>query len=303
MKRIGVPSPVLDFLEDGAALAVSISGGKDSQALLSAVSRFHRARGFLGELLAVHADLGRAEWHQTPAEVERQAKLYGVPLAVVQRRKGDLFQRIEGRLQSVSTLDSSRPAKPFFPSARQRFCTSDLKRDPINIYLRKIQKAGKVVSAIGLRKEESRVRAKKADFEVNGRITTKSREALIWHPLLDWAAEDVWEEIGTSGADLEHRRRLYAEGNERKALEDWPAHPAYVLGNKRLSCALCVLACRSDLENGARHNPEALRFLVDLEERSGYTFRADMSLKELAAWKELHQPKGQLSLDFGAREQ
>lgn len=276
--QISVPGRVAGALDRGAALAVSISGGKDSQAMLSALVRLHGERGWRGDLIAVHADLGRAEWHQTSDVVQAQASRYGVPLHVVRRRKGDLFHRIESRLQTVSTVDPTRPAKPFFPSAAQRYCTAELKRDPINSFLRRYSD---VVSAIGLRAEESPARRKKMPWQINSRIDCGKRDALIWHPVLDWTAADIWSELGTSEADLLRRQQLYRQGSKCEALEGWSAHPAYVFGNQRLSCALCVLASQSDLENGARHNPEAYQFLLELEERSGYTFKNGWSLAQL----------------------
>lgn len=41
--RLEIPEPIRDALAAGADLAVSVSGGKDSQAMLSAVVRYHRA--------------------------------------------------------------------------------------------------------------------------------------------------------------------------------------------------------------------------------------------------------------------
>lgn len=87
--------------------------------------------------------------------------------------------------------------------------------------------------------------------------------------------------MGVTLDELERRRTLYRAGHEQQALAGWPAHPAYAMGNERLSCALCVLASRSDIENGARHNPELLQALVDMEMESGFSFRQDLRLADL----------------------
>lgn len=93
------------------------------------------------------------------------------------------------------------------------------------------------------------------------------------------------------------RRRAYAAGYHAEALDGWPAHPAYVLGNERVSCALCVLASRNDLVVGARHNPEAFEFIAALEERTGSTFRPEGSLRQiLAAADAPRPPSAQLTL-------
>lgn len=288
-----VPPVIREAFERGATLSISVSGGKDSQAMLALLLGLTVAHREI-----VHADLGRAEWPQTPGHVQQLSRDSGLPLVVVRRAKGDLVQRIEERLNSVSTVDPTRPAKPFWPSAQQRYCTSDLKRDPIHKHQRSHGRGNLIVSAIGMRAEESSARAKRAIVSVDRRITCKElrslepaealkrwngtgRLVLNWLPLHLWGVADVWPQIGTSVADLARRQELYRAGQAAEALEGWPAHPAYVFGNKRLSCALCVLAEISDLCNGRRHHPELYRHYVGLEDRSGYTFRDGFSLKDL----------------------
>lgn len=295
--KIWVPHVVETMMTEGATLAISISGGKDSQALLSELMAWHRQNGFGGELYAIHSDLGRAEWPQTSDFVHSLCERVGVPLRVVQRPKGDLVARFEERIEA--TRESGAP---FWPSAASRYCTSDLKRGPIDTELRG---ARLIISAEGVRADESRARANKPVVEVRKGITagsqdaacdlrsmepeaallareTGQRVALNWRPLLHWNEEDVWRACGTSGTDLRRRQMLYRAGNESAALAGWPAHPAYVWGNSRLSCALCVLAGENDLTNGANHNPELYRDYLELERRGGATFKHKWSLSELS---------------------
>lgn len=98
---LNVPVVIRRALDGGASLAVSISGGKDGQAMLSAVVPWFWKHGYEGQLFAIHSDLGRAEWPQTSAFVEHLAQQAGVPLVVVRRAKGDLVARIEERLVKV----------------------------------------------------------------------------------------------------------------------------------------------------------------------------------------------------------
>lgn len=272
---VSLPPKIEEALEAGAALAISISGGKDSQAMLTALTQLHRARGWAGPIFAIHADLGRAEWSETPAQVEKMAAAAGVELVIVRREQGDMVDRIEQRRQQLAGQD-----RPFWPSAAQRYCTSDLKRNPIDKYLRQFDH---VISAEGLRREESPARSKKLPCEIRKSIETRSRHALNWRPILEWTIDDVWAACGSSAAELEQRRRDYRAGRVDEALDGWAAHPAYVYGNERLSCALCVLASRNDLENGARHNPALLAAYVAMEQETGYTFTTKISLTELAA--------------------
>lgn len=63
-----IPPPVIErALQQGAALAISISGGRDSQALLNTLTAWLAAHPVPGPVFAIHADLGRAEWPHTNA--------------------------------------------------------------------------------------------------------------------------------------------------------------------------------------------------------------------------------------------
>lgn len=279
---IPIPKDILEAFQDGASLAISISGGKDSLAMLKALTIFWKASRYTGTIFAIHADLGRAEWHQTPDVVRDQAKEHGVDLVVVQRAKGDLFDRFEERFEA-------RPDAPPFPSSSCRYCTSDLKREPINKHLRKFTN---IVCAIGIRADESPARRKKTLFQVRSRIQTKTRTAWTWNPILHWSDEDVWNCIceGDGLALMRLWRETYASAQANTIPGELAPvamsvphqiHPAYVIGNERLSCSLCILASKNDLANGARCNPEAFDYLLDLERRSGFTFKPGWSLQSL----------------------
>jgi len=286
------PPTVQHALQQGAALAISISGGSDSQALLNRLAAWLATHPVPGPVFAIHADLGRAEWAQTPAHVERICHDVGIPLVVVRRTKGDLVARWQERMHQLAGT-----GKPFWSSAAARYCSSDLKRSPINQYLRRY---ALVISAEGIRAEESVARRKRAALSIRTEITAAGlqrvpladalayrswhqRLAFTWNPLLNWRQDQVWAACGTSHAELAKRRQLYAAGYAAESLHGWPAHPAYVFGSSRLSCALCVLAKRSDLLVGARHNPELFHTLLAMERQSGCTFKHGWALHELLA--------------------
>lgn len=52
-----MPKEIESQLQEGAALALSISEGKDSQALVRACVRHYQSKGYTGPLFAIHADL------------------------------------------------------------------------------------------------------------------------------------------------------------------------------------------------------------------------------------------------------
>jgi hypothetical protein len=275
-RQITVPARIAHALDKGAALAVSVSGGKDSQAMLSALARLHAERGWTGPIFAVHAELGRIEWTGSLEHVERMARAAGVPLTVVRRADGrDMIAHWEARGRRLAA--QGKRARPW-SDANNRFCTSDMKRDPIDKVLREYDH---VISAEGIRAEESPARAKKPIWKMRGRICTARRVAMTWNPILDWTTEDVLAECGTSTADLIRRQALHRAGRATEALDGWPLHYVYVLGNRRLSCSFCVLACQGDLENAARYQPETLKTLVEMEDRFGFAFQPGKPLRRL----------------------
>lgn len=349
-----MPDVIVDALNQGATLAVSLSGGKDSQALANVLSRLRRAQNWPGVIFALHMDLGRAEWGETPAHVEHIARENDLELMVISRPQGDLVQEIQDRMEKLRGT-----GKPFWPSSAARYCTADQKRSQADKVYRNLEatpfwpsaanryctshhktnQADKVyrrhdlvISAEGIRADESPKRRRDPVVSVRKAITSKPlknlppdealatwlevrqlldagdyeavatlgleyyarenspwRLALTWYPLHEWLVEDVWRACGTSGADLERRQRLYREGEQegndakkQEALAGWPGHPAYVYGNARLSCALCILATKNDIRNGAKHNPDLLRIYVQMEREGGSTFKQDLALADIA---------------------
>jgi 3'-phosphoadenosine 5'-phosphosulfate sulfotransferase (PAPS reductase)/FAD synthetase len=281
-KPVIVPVEVDRLLQRGASLVVSISGGKDSQAMLSALVKLKAQRpDWTGPLVAVHADLGRIEWPQTPGHVRWMADSLGVPLTVVRRRGGrGKWDMVDHWVERAETMKAQGKVARPWSDAKNRFCTSDMKRDPINTYLRSIR-SGLVVSAEGLRAEESTARARKPVWSERSRIITEGRYALTWNPILDWRLGDVLAELGSSRGDLLRRQILHREGKVDEALRGWVGHPVYVMGNERLSCAFCILGCQSDLRNAARHNPELLDELVSIEQKYDFAFQQGKPLAAL----------------------
>ena len=279
---IAVPRCVQEALAAGATLSVSVSGGKDGQAALSMLSAMRAIRGWPGRFVALHADLGRFEWPQTASAVDEQARRHGAELVVVRRKRGDLLQRIE---QEADRLAGT--GRQVFPSASARYCTSDLKRDVLVSAQRRM--GGVVVSAQGLRAQESPSRAARPSLAVEGRATSArlrrlgaqaalaaragaERVVLNWLPIHALREEDVWRACGTSREALDRRRAAYAAGSP-EALEGWPCHPAYVYGSSRVSCAACVISSEADLRIGLAHNQALAASIAAIEGRAGQSFR------------------------------
>lgn len=278
MARLRIPARVRAAVADPATLLlVSISGGKDGQAMLAAVAKAHRRQGWRCRLEAVHAALGpEVEWPESLPHCHKLCDALGIPLHVV-GYEGGLLGRMEKRLISIQAKGQ---VQPFWPSPSARYCTSDTKTKPIEKLIRHlVPNGGRVVQAIGIRAEESTTRAAKLPCQMHFGLA--SREAITWHPVLDWPLEEVWKACGTSGAEIAHRRALYASERREEALAGATVHPAYVYGNERVSCVYCIMGSKNDLQTGYREHPEMLDPYLALEARSGYTFKAKWSLREL----------------------
>tara|TARA_R110000751_G_scaffold130352_1_gene232362 strand:- start:256 stop:1086 length:831 start_codon:yes stop_codon:yes gene_type:complete len=242
------------FLTHFDWIVVSTSGGKDSQAMLGHVYRQCKAQGVLGRLIAVHADLGQAEWAGTQELAQEQCDRYDIPLHVV-RREGETL------------LDYVRRRK-MWPSPRYRYCTSDFKRAPIAKFMTMIaklfredhmaysgEKLGRpvrILSCMGFRAQESPSRAKRPVLAMNERQSSGRKEITEWLPIHDWLEGRVWEEIRTSG--VRH-------------------HWAYDKGMPRLSCVFCIFAPPQALMIAGKHNPELLDEYVEVEEQIGHQFK------------------------------
>ena len=224
-------------IRGGALVAISHSGGKDSQAMTILVSRLVPP----GQLLVVHAPLGDIEWPGTMEHIEATIPP-GVPLILAPVASGKtLLEAIEERGR--------------FPDAARRYCTSSTKRGPIERELRRYLKArprfgGRIVNAMGMRADESPARAKRASWRRNDRNSRAGREWFDWLPIHDLSTADVFRVIGEAGQS---------------------PHWAYAAGMSRLSCSFCILASRSDLRRAAELRPSLYRKYAHLEQRIGHT--------------------------------
>ncbi len=260
-------------------VVVSSSGGKDSQAMLSYVTRRARALGMLDKVVVVHADLGRVEWGGTRELAAEQARLAGVTRFEVVRAKGaDLLERVILRFHKLKAK-AEREARekgedpttvkvpPAWPSSSARWCTSDVKRGPIWTLFTKLAgelshlgRPVRILNCIGQRAAESDNRAKMAPVEIDRSASNGKRHVTTWRPIHAWTDARVWREIAESGL---------------------PYHEAYDWGNMRLSCMFCVLGCIGDLVNAARRVPEMAADYARTEAIVQADFKKGLSMREI----------------------
>lgn len=251
---------VLQAVADGAVFVFSISGGKDGLCAAHAANRMLDDLGHPRHLrYAIHADLGRTEWRETPEVVERQARFLGVPLIVVRRARGDLIsmwkQRYSDGLPLYEKLHQVRLRGPW-SSSSQKFCQAGQKRDQFVKQLARQFPGRTIVSVIGVRRDESHARAKRALTSWETKLArADGTRGLNWNAIVDWTTPQVFD---------------YAE---RHGL---PMHEAYsVWGSSRLSCALCVMSSRADVQASLRneHNHALLHLIVGIETSTGFSFQ------------------------------
>jgi 3'-phosphoadenosine 5'-phosphosulfate sulfotransferase (PAPS reductase)/FAD synthetase len=232
-----------ELIDSRALFVVNHSGGKDSQAMMiRLLAQIPRE-----QLLVVHASLGDVEWHGALELAERQAADAGVPFLVARAGKSFL-EMVEHRFKV-----RPGPNSPCWPSASNRQCTSDLKRDPIAREVRRYAKAHgytTIISCLGIRAQESAGRAKQQAFRRNERGCAAGRTWFEWLPIHQLKTTEVFATIAAAGQE---------------------PHPAYAAGNERLSCVFCIMGSARDLANGARHRPDLLAKYVEIEQRTGYT--------------------------------
>jgi len=220
-------------------LVINFSGGKDSSAMLAFLcENYPRVKKHV-----VMADTG---WeHPDAAEWSRSiVDRYNLPLHVVRNKNKTFLQMVERRGK--------------FPAPEQRQCTSDLKRDPINTWIRRNISDRVVVSAMGMRAEESTGRAKLPRLCRDGRESNSVRTVWKWNPILRWTEKEV--------------RAYLAERNI-------PLHPVYQY-LRRFSCRVCIYMTPEDLRQVKKHDPAAFNTIAALESRIGFTMRADGTIAQ-----------------------
>jgi 3'-phosphoadenosine 5'-phosphosulfate sulfotransferase (PAPS reductase)/FAD synthetase len=255
------------LLREGAPVAIGTSGGKDSGTMALMLHHYLNAIGHSGPRLLIHSDLGRIEWRESIGMVERLAGHLGLDLAVVRRSAGGMVERWQQRWRdNVRRYCALSCVKLIMPwsSPSLRFCTSELKSAVIARALKLRYPGQTIINAVGLRREESPMRAKQSVARVSTALTTKAQTGYDWHPILDWR-------LGAVLASHEQH--------------GFPLHPAYTeRGSTRVSCLACVMSSANDLvaSTSDPSNHEVYRELVALEITSTFSFQGDRWLGDVA---------------------
>lgn len=261
--------PMIDHaVEHGAWVIFNLSGGKDCGAVSSrTIAHLDRIGHPKDRRFAIHADLGRAEWEHTPAQVEAQAEALGLRLVVVRAKSGDLVDRFENRwqlgLDAYINLRLYNLRGPW-SSPSLKFCQSEKKIQVMGPHLARELRGETIINVVGIRREESTGRSNTPVAKLDTRYAKPGNRhgttMLLWHPGVDMLKDEVFEINRLDGIPL-------AESYER--------------GSTRHSCALCIMGSLNDLSVGAEGHPWLYRHYVAMEAETTFSFQAGRWLADL----------------------
>lgn len=238
---------------------ISVSGGKDS------LAQWLRAVESDVPHISVFADTG----HEHPQTMDYLDYLEA-KLGKITRVKADFTRQIEGKRKFIAekwpvtlveecgmsadeaaeriaeALEVLRPTGiPFldlcmwkgrFPSTKARFCTFDLKHEPVRtqVVLPALEEFDEVISWQGVRAQESPARAGLPSWEEDADNTPGLH---IYRPILKWLHEDVFAIAKRHGIK---------------------PNPLYLQGCSRVGCMPCIHARKSELAEIFSRWPEEI---------------------------------------------
>lgn len=178
-----------------------------------------------------------------------------VPVTMVRNEKKTYLEMVARRGKS--------------PSAQFRQCTSDLKRGPIERFIRSLPNRV-IVNCLGIRAEESHSRSREKAWSLNDALTTRTRSVYNRLPIFEETERDILEWHWRTGTP---RRPVYVPEFYKDGTTG-----GYL---RRFSCRLCIFASDKDVAAVAAHDPEAFALVSDLEKRIGFTMKPGTSLVEI----------------------
>ncbi len=263
------------LLAADAPVAIGVSGGKDSVAAALATIAHLDAIKHSGPRILIHADLGdedpslSVEWTDSLPTCERLAAHLGIELLIARRKAGGMMKRWQKRWSNnVARFINLECVKIILPwsTPAMRFCTSELKSAPMASALVRRFPGQTIVSACGVRRQESKERAKATTSKLNKRLTSKAHKTsgVDWNPIAAWSDLDVFAFAAAKGFAMH-------EGYSRYSMS-------------RISCRYCIMAKRSDLvaSSTCADNAPVFRTMVKLEIDSTFGFQGSSWLADVA---------------------
>jgi 3'-phosphoadenosine 5'-phosphosulfate sulfotransferase (PAPS reductase)/FAD synthetase len=263
------------LLAADAPVVFAVSGGKDSIAGAIAMFRHLDVIGHRGPRKLIHADLGDedpafdVEWADSISTCERLAVFLGVELVIARRAAGGMMKRWlkrqENSIRRYANLECVKVILPW-STPSMRFCTSELKSAPMAARLVEMFPGTTIISACGVRRDESKNREDTATTAANPRLTSKKHRTtgIDWNPIAAWSEDDVFAYVAAQGFEM---------------------HEAYTKWNmSRVSCRFCIMQNEDDMASSASnpdHHP-LLANMAGLEIRSTFGFQGTKWLADRA---------------------
>jgi 3'-phosphoadenosine 5'-phosphosulfate sulfotransferase (PAPS reductase)/FAD synthetase len=217
------------------------------------------------------------------------------------------------KIAEVTNLRELMGWRKAYPSSKVRFCTSYLKRDVFNLWVRQHRHLLGATPIVGMgeRWAESPGWKKLPVVRLRESVSTKDFQMYEWRPILHLSRQQVFRGIllgegtgGSEGADtgadvsapgVVGVARAKARANEEGGVLD--VRPCYysqgltrqqmldenVEGGPRMSCVFCFYNTDKQLQiNGQLpQNRELLESFIRTEEEIGYTIRQGISLRQI----------------------
>ncbi|MTC34333.1 phosphoadenosine phosphosulfate reductase family protein [Providencia alcalifaciens] len=252
--------------QDSTINIVSVSGGKDS------LAQWILAKESGVPFICVFADTG----HEHPQTMEYLDYLES-KLGKIERVKADFTRQIEGKRKFIAekwsislveecglshgeaaerikqALEILKPTgNPFldlcmwkgrFPSTKARFCTFELKHEPVRkqIVLPALQEFDDVISWQGVRAQES---PERAALPVWVSDADNTAGLSVYRPILNWTHEQVFALAKKHGIK---------------------PNPLYQQGCSRVGCMPCIHARKSELAEIFIRFPEEIKRVAEWE--------------------------------------
>lgn len=219
---------------------ISVSGGKDSHAMLFLLRDLADRQGVpRDKLLAMYADTGM-EWHNAGEHVRSLCKAAGVELKIVYPVR-PMIEKVRYHLSRAGVRNP-------FPSKFCRWCTREQKCHPMDKLTRRY--SGKLLKVTGERWAESKARSELPEFCSIPRLNSRDRQVFGWRPMLAFSESDIWAMVRETGV---------------------PRHVCYDMGCDRLGCAGCIFNSDRQVKIEMRENPHIFEAIDRLETEIGYT--------------------------------
>jgi 3'-phosphoadenosine 5'-phosphosulfate sulfotransferase (PAPS reductase)/FAD synthetase len=223
-------------------IIVPVSGGKDSQVVLSLALKTNRP------IVCVHQNTGY-DHPDTYAQIDEMEKFYGVKIEHTHNKWGGMLPWLQ--------------TSAYFPNSAARGCTQRLKQEPFARWL--LDKGYTKDNAeiwFGMRSDESRARESKYggitmddDFtlgDIAKFYTQGKRKALgeipVKLPIVEWTTEQIFDHIAAEAA---------------------PLNPLYGRGHIRVGCYPCFLARKAEWQAAGKDpvGQQHIQKLLDLQDQ------------------------------------